>query len=122
MSDLVLHTGNCPPEQYSEQFLQGMINRMVQGFHKYGLAKKNAAEVDWLKTAQQRIDKYIETGNTEWLIDAGNYFMCEFMFPKHPDAHYRATESGESPGRTNIDGTVVGSRKNPPAFHTHEGD
>jgi hypothetical protein len=33
------------------------------------------------------------------VIDLANYAMIEFMHPRHPEAHFRATESRESPGR-----------------------
>jgi hypothetical protein len=33
-------------------------------------------------------------------MDAGNCAMIEFMFPQHPNAHFRATDSTESPGRS----------------------
>lgn len=42
------------------------------------------------------VDKYIEMGNTEFLCDAANYLMFEFMYPQHEKAHFRATDSSES--------------------------
>jgi hypothetical protein len=111
-----------PPEQYSDRFLQGMLNRMAQGYHKYGSAEKNL-EADWIPTMQLRIEKYIETGNTEWLMDAANYLMCEFMYPRHEEGHFRATESNESPGYVDMSGNVrVTTRQKPPSFHEHGGD
>lgn len=38
-------------------------------------------------------------GNTEYLVDAANFLMIEFMHPAHPKAHYRATDKEGSPGR-----------------------
>ena len=93
--------------QFSSQFLQGMINRMIVGEAKYGtLSKDRIDKVDCLKSLQQRLDKYEETGNTEWLMDAANFAMMEFMFPKHSNAHYRPTDSKESPGYTDNDAAV----------------
>jgi hypothetical protein len=43
--------------------------------------------------------KTIPPGNTEYLIDAANYCMIEFLYPKHPDAFFRPTDSDESNGR-----------------------
>jgi len=121
-TDVVLRTGNCPSEQYSEQFLQGMIDRVAQAYHKYGLTKNNI-EADWLGSVKLRIDKYLETGNKEWLIDASNFIMCEFMYPRKGGTHYRATEAGESPGFIDRDGRRKKSTyQRPPTFHTHEGD
>lgn len=54
--------------------------------------------MDALGTMQKCIRKYEETGNTEYLCDAANYCMFEFMFPSHQKAHFRSTDSGESAG------------------------
>lgn len=42
------------------------------------------------------MQKYKDTGNTEYLCDLANYAMFEFMYPQHPKAHFRATDSGGS--------------------------
>jgi hypothetical protein len=46
----------------------------------------------------------IEPGNAEYLVDAANFLMIEFMHPAHPNAHYAATDKEGSPGRvaTNV--------------------
>jgi hypothetical protein len=116
-----LKDDGVPTFQVSTQFLQGMVSRMGQGYHKYGPVKRAAAKVDFIATAEKRIAKYLETGNTEWLMDAANYMMCEFMYPHHVDAHYRPTAGGESPGRTTQDGNVDHGVARP-TFHSHEGD
>lgn len=48
------------------------------------------------------------TGNTEYLLDAGNYAMFEYMYPQHEKAHFRATDSSESAG---IVGLSVGEAR-----------
>ena len=101
--------------EYNEQFLQGMIDRMSVSFYKYG-AVAEARGFDNLANLEKRVAQYRETGNTEWLIDAANFAMIEFMFPQHVDAHYRATDSSESPGRHTSDGRTV-KGPNRPAFH-----
>ena len=35
-------------------------------------------------------------------MDAANYAMFEFMYPQHPEAHFRATDSHESAGIVGI--------------------
>ena len=84
-------------EQFDRLFIQGMLNRVATSFFKYGpfLSSKSAG----MKNAEERIKLYKKTGNTEWLIDAANFIMKEFMDPSHKKAHFRATESKESPGR-----------------------
>lgn len=95
----------------AKKFLQMMMNRMAVSYHKYGPLSENfphnAIGVDQIK---QRVDKYLETGNTEWLVDAANYCMIEYLYPWKVNAHFRATDSDESPGRINADGTVSHGR------------
>ncbi len=76
-----------------------MIDRMIMSHYKYGKVSdtypdKKSAIISLL----QRLDLYVETGNTEWLMDVANFAMIEFMRPSHHNAHFRATESNESPG------------------------
>jgi hypothetical protein len=97
--------------QYSEEFLQGMVNRVLTSYHKYGSTKANfEAGVDFVDSLKRRLAKYEETGNTEWLMDVANYAMIEFMHPHHPDAHYRATDYKETPGRRLHSGKEVGQK------------
>jgi len=90
--------------EFSLDFIEKMKNRMIASFYKYGpLAqnvgrenpKDNTGEIASLK---KRLELYEETGNTEWLVDVANFAMIEFMFPQHSNAHFRATDSDESPG------------------------
>ncbi len=89
----------APSSEFSERFAQGMRERMAASYHKYGLVADAAGRVDFLDSLRQRLDKYTETGNTEWLMDVANFSMMEYMHPQHPDAHYAPTDSDESPGR-----------------------
>lgn len=54
--------------------------------------------VQAIPTLEKCLDKYKETGNTEYLCDLANYAMFEFMYPQHPKGHFRATDSRESAG------------------------
>lgn len=89
--------------EVSEQFIQGMKDRMVVSFHKYGYVEEAVGKVDFVKSLERRLKNYAEDGNTEWLIDAANYAMMEFMFPSHKKAHFTPTDSQASPGRWVID-------------------
>jgi hypothetical protein len=81
-------------------FLQGMADRMDVSFCRYGpVAEAYPHRVDAIASLKDRLDRYAKTGNTEWLMDVANFAMIEFMHPRHPDAHYRPTDSKESPGR-----------------------
>lgn len=89
-----------PDSEYSMSFLQGMVNRMIVSFHKYGKVKDAYPEkVDAIASLKVRLAKYEQDGNTEWLMDVANFAMIEFMHPRHGLAHFRSTDSDESPGR-----------------------
>ena len=86
--------------EFSEDFVKGMQNRMIVSFHKYGPIKDAYPhKVNALKSLEIRINKYKETKNTEYLIDAANFLMIEFMYPSIEGAYFKGTDSNESPGR-----------------------
>lgn len=86
--------------EFSEKFVKGMQDRMIVSFHKYGaVADAYPDKVNAIESLKKRLALYEEDGNTEWLMDVGNFAMIEFMFPAHPKAHFRPTDSDESPGR-----------------------
>jgi hypothetical protein len=83
--------------EYSEKFDDIRKNMMVMSFYKYGPLKENYKQekcLDAIGCLEKRLQKYKETGNTEFLADIANYAMIEFMFPQHPNATYKATDSG----------------------------
>jgi len=101
----------APASEFDEGFITGMRKRSAVSFHKYGYVAQAKGHVNFIESAQQRIARYLETGNTEWLMDATNYIMFESMHPSHPSAHYRPTDSDESPGRiVQSRGVVPGTR------------
>lgn len=103
-----LNTTATPSTEYSREFLQGMIDRMGVSFCKYGLvADAYPAKTDAFRSARDRMGKYQETGNTEFLIDAANFLMIEFMHPDHARAHFKPTDSNESPGLISQSGERV---------------
>lgn len=89
-------------EEYSEEFDKLRKNRVEVSYYKYGPAKDNFGSdlhlVDAIKSHNACLEKYKNTGNTEYLLDAANYLMFEYMYPQHPNAHFRATGSDESAG------------------------
>ena len=91
---------SCPNSEYNENFWKLMLNRMAISYHKYGPLKEAFPhKVDALQSIKDRLREYEKTGNTEYLIDAANFAMIEFMRPSHQDAHFEATDSDRSPGR-----------------------
>jgi hypothetical protein len=102
-----------PESEYSVKFLQGMLDRMAVSFAKYGAVKDAYPnDVSALGSMRRRLQKYDEDGNTEWLIDAANFLMIEFMHPSREGAHYLPTSSTESPGRMWRDGDESTRRNN----------
>ena len=93
-------------DEYSERFDELRKDRVKTSFYKYGSVKINFGEklVEALPTAMLNIEKYKQTGNTEYLCDAANYIMFEFMHPQVEGAKFEATDSSESAG---IVGTAV---------------
>lgn len=87
-------------KEYSTEFDQRRLNRIKTSFYKYGSAEMNFGQglVRAIETAVKCMDKYRDTGNTEYLLDAANYLMFEYMYPQHENAHFKATESHESAG------------------------
>lgn len=92
--------GKEMPNEYSDKFDELRQNRVEMSYYKYGTAKDNFGMklTDAIENHDRCIKKYQETGNTEYLCDAANYLMFEFMYPQHPNAHFRATSSSESAG------------------------
>jgi len=94
---------NALKTEWSEEFVERMRNRMLVSFAKYGPIKQAfPAKIDALASLQDRLNKYRETSNTEWLVDAANFALIEYLCPSHPQAHFRATDSDESPGRISL--------------------
>ena len=89
-----------PNTEYSNRFDELRKNRVEVSFYKYGSAKKNFGDhlVNALETMQMCIDKYKDTKNTEYLCDAANYLMFEFMYPSLDGAYFKATDSNQSAG------------------------
>ena len=80
--------------------LQEMVNRMAMSHYKYGRIDNNAklGLIDEMKSGRKRLAMYEETGNTENLLDAANFFVIEATYPQHPKAHFKAQTSKQSPG------------------------
>lgn len=101
-------------KEYSERFDELRKNRVQTSYYKYGSARKNfsTGNVNALETMKLCVEKYKETGNTEFLVDAGNYLMFEFMYPQHEKAYFRATDSSESAGIVGISEKEMGRYRN----------
>lgn len=66
-----------------------MRNRLEMGFLRYGGASEKT-KYDLTKAIETKLALYKESGNTENLVDIGNYAMLEFKFGTHPKKHFYA--------------------------------
>lgn len=83
--------------EYSKMFDEIRKDMMVMSYYKYGSMKENYDKfkcMDALGNIEKRIQKYKETGNTEFLADVANFAMIEFMYPSIEGAKYIPTDSG----------------------------
>jgi DNA/RNA-binding domain of Phe-tRNA-synthetase-like protein len=77
-----------------------MCDAVVQSRFRYGRPVENYGReivpVSALENAKKRMEKFDETGNINYLVDAANFLMYEFLFSKHPKKHYdRKTGHGD---------------------------
>lgn len=83
--------------EYSERFDNIRKDMMIMSYYKYGSLKENYQKfkcMDAVGNIKKRLDKYLETGNTEFLADVANFAMIEFMYPSVEGAKYTPTDSG----------------------------
>lgn len=83
--------------EYSNRFDEIRKNMMVVSYYKYGSLKDNYGKykcMNALGNLEKRIQKYKETGNTEFLADVANFAMIEFMNPSINGAKYVPTDNG----------------------------
>ena len=99
---------NVPQSEINMRFVQGMANALATSFFKYGKMRDKPGNIfDHKANIRKRLQKYEESGNTEWLIDVANFAMIEFTNPSHPDAHFEGTDSDASPGLKYVGGKWV---------------
>lgn len=69
--------------------IDGMRRRMLVAFHRCGeVARGYPTPHNALGSVEIRVAEYQKTGNIEFLIDALNFLMIEFMFPKYSDVNF----------------------------------
>lgn len=92
-----------PTTEFSETFVKGMKDRMHVSYYKYGpIAEAYPYKIDAIASSIQRLREYIKTGNTEFLMDAANFAMIEFMHPRRENAFFKSTDDDASPGRISL--------------------
>lgn len=78
--------------KWCPRFFKLMRNRLAMGYLRYEVTNigKVKKKYDFIGAIRTKLDLYEQTGNTECLVDIGNYSMLEFKTPKHPNAHFEA--------------------------------
>ena len=87
-------------EDYSEKFDDIRKAMVITSHYKYGAVKNNFGNlggVDAIRTLKMCLEKFEQTGNTEYLADVANYAMFRFMFPREGE-FYKPTDSNGSAG------------------------
>lgn len=70
------------PQHFDKLFLGLMVRRMQQ-------KRPNLFKEDPMERALAHLDSYVRTGNSMYLIEAGNYLWAEFATPNHQAAHFK---------------------------------
>jgi hypothetical protein len=79
--------------EWDPKFETLMRNRLLIGRFRYGPFWHNQdCKWDFVGSAQQKLELYEETGNTEYLVDCANLGMKEFAVGEHPDKHFSAQD------------------------------
>ena len=84
--------------EWSPRFERLMRNRLIMGAFRYGtFDEKNDSpgRYQYAKDALRRLAAYLDTGNTEILVDVANMCLLEFEFGQHPMRHFRAVDDAE---------------------------
>jgi hypothetical protein len=82
--------------EWSPKFETLMRNRLVMGAFRYGLLGDPAKpRYDRVASIRRRLDKYVQTGNLEHLVDVANTALLEFVEGEHPNRHFHSIDDGE---------------------------
>lgn len=84
---------------FSDEFITKMQNAIVMSHFKYGWMSDTYPELAQAhKCIQERLNLYLITHNTEYLVDIANFAMIEYSHPAFKDSAYTPTDSDKSPG------------------------
>ena len=73
-----------------------MRTRLLMGRYRYGrMDRTTDTNYDRIGSALKRLKRYRETGNQEFLVDAANLCLMEFVHGYHPDKHFASIDDGE---------------------------
>lgn len=101
-SDLLPAVAVLRKSEWVPEFEKLMRQRVLMGAFRYELmaVKSEHFDYDLATEAIVRIERFIKTGNTEHLVDAGNMCMLEFEYSNHPNKHFASEDDGKHAERT----------------------
>lgn len=81
-------------KKWCKKFFKLMRTRLEMGYLRYEVGNQgaNKKKYDYIKAMRDKIDLYEKTGNTEFMVDVGNYAMLEFSQGNHPNRHYYGSD------------------------------
>lgn len=85
-SDKIKRTS--PDDKQFKFFVQEIAYRLMQGFCRYGAAKK---EQRYMTRLQMELKNYKKTGNSESLYNIANYCLLEILAPENKKFHFNST-------------------------------
>jgi hypothetical protein len=75
--------------------IEMMRRRILMGIYRHGSYQDpNQPKYDRVSSALARLKLYQEMGNGEYLLDAANLCLIEFVKRTHPKFHFTATDDG----------------------------
>ncbi len=80
----------------TQTFLQRMLNRLIQGYVRYGAAKE---EQRYMTRLIMEVKAYKKSGNVEQLYNIANYALLESIAPENKRFHFDASVESVTRGR-----------------------
>jgi hypothetical protein len=87
---------HIPNRQAFADFTQKQVNRLLQGFCRYGGPDKRRR---YLTRMEHELAAYKSTGNAEHLYNLANYCSLECYAPQHPRFHFDNTVGSATRGK-----------------------
>lgn len=79
--------------EWSTRFETLMRNRLLMGAFRYGkLHEPGKPTFDRVEYMKVKLDRYVETGNIEALVDVANLALLEFEEGQHPKRHFESLD------------------------------
>lgn len=115
--EIVISIPKVCSTEISEEFIKGMVNRMIVSFFKYGLVEEGYGKdgnMDAIESLKLRLKAFEEgneekgllKGNVEMLMDVANFAMIGFMYPREGE-YFEGTDSNKSVGRVTKQGIAT---------------